>query len=508
MRIHQYLVYLLSISLLGIVWIQGYWVYTAVNLREEQFSNNLADVLTRIAKRLDSQERYNLIIENLSTSLPYAYGKKDRKGDVIFYEGNSPIQDINLTLRNNSELTDYVVDSLSKVGFGENAQGKVQVLDQKIVRVDSMIKQVMLNGLFDSRTLQERINREQLDSIIRTELDIRNIHLNFEFAIYENQELSDIHSEGFEYQAAQYKTLLFRNNAIAPPTWLYMYFPKKQRFLLGNVTSLLGITVLLIAVVVLAFSYTIKLLLKQKNISMIKTDFINNMTHEFKTPIATIGLAVDALTNERVIHNPDKILQYSRMIREENKRMNAQVEQVLRLAMLDKNQFQLSPSMESLGDLTKEALGSVELQLENRGGTCEVSNEIEDEDLLMLDKQHMVNVIINLLDNAMKYCNEEPRIRIRIFKDEWSNTALSVSDNGIGMSKEVQKKVFERFYRQSTGDIHNIKGHGLGLSYVMEILRLQNAEISVDSQPGKGSTFTLSFSSSAKDFKAKKKNNN
>ena len=504
MRNYQYLVYLLSLALAGIILIQGYWVYTAIKLREEQFSNDMADVLTSIARRLDSQERYNLIIENLSTSLPYAYGRQNTAGDIISLEELEPVQDLNITLRGNKEFADYISDSAS---ISENLEGRIRTLDKKIVRVDSMINQVMLNGLFDERKLEDRIQKEHLDSLIQTELEIRNIDLLYEFAVYENQELSGIKSEAFDYNKAQFKTLLFRNNVLAPPTWLYLYFPKKNKYLIGNVISLLSITLVLISIVIIAFLYTVKLLQKQKNISMIKTDFINNMTHEFKTPIATIGLAVDALSNERVINNPEKILKYSRMIKEENIRMNAQVEQVLRLAMLDKNQFQLTPTQESLGQLVEKAINSIQLQLENRGGNYTFINEAEGDDTLLLDRQHMVNVVINLLDNAMKYSSEEPKIDLRIYREAAGNLALSVSDNGIGMSKEVQKKVFDRFYRQSSGDIHNIKGHGLGLSYVMEILKLQNAEIHVDSTLGKGSVFTISFAST-NDFQVNQKTKN
>jgi len=231
------------------------------------------------------------------------------------------------------------------------------------------------------------------------------------------------------------------------------------------------------------------MILRQKRISDIKSDFINNMTHEFKTPIATISLAVDAINNPKTLVDNNNVLYYTGIIKEENNRMNAQVENVLKMSLLDKHDIDLNIEKCDVHDITKSLIRNIELQVESKNGSIEAILDAKDHTCL-IDKTHFTNALENILDNAIKYSTENPEIIIKTSSNS-NEFLLSVQDHGIGMSKDVQKKIFEKFYRQTTGNIHNVKGFGLGLSYVKAIITAFKGKITVESQSGTGSTFTI-----------------
>lgn len=220
-----------------------------------------------------------------------------------------------------------------------------------------------------------------------------------------------------------------------------------------------------------------------------KSDFISNMTHEFKTPIATISVATDSITNQKVIHDKERIEYFAAMIKKENTRMNRQVEDILTIARLDRKDFEFQWEAIDVHDLIKDAAQGIKLQVEKRGGKIEVNlNAVNP--MVTTDRNHCTNVIYNLIDNANKYSANAPEITVSTISES-RGVVISVADRGIGMSKTVQTKIFERFYRQSTGNIHNVKGFGLGLSYVKAVLEANHGTISVKSEPGKGSKFDV-----------------
>ena len=242
-------------------------------------------------------------------------------------------------------------------------------------------------------------------------------------------------------------------------------------------------------IIILTFYFTVKQLFNQRQISQIKTDFINNMTHEFKTPIATINLALDSLKNKKIFDDADKNKHYLKMIRDENKRMHAQVENVLRISKLERNELNIEKERYKLHDIIDDAVQAVDLIVENREGYIN-KHYTADKSSILANESHLTNVIINILDNAIKYSKDQPKIDI--FTENVKNfIVLRVSDQGIGMTKTTLKKVFDKFYREHTGDVHNVKGHGLGLAYVKRIVDDHNGEINVESEKDKGSSFTI-----------------
>jgi len=241
-----------------------------------------------------------------------------------------------------------------------------------------------------------------------------------------------------------------------------------------------------------AFFITIRALLKQKKLSEIKSDFINNMTHEFKTPIATISLAVDALKNEKVLNDKTKMEYFSGIIKDENKRMNKQVETILEAALMDKQDVQLNLVPLHAHELIRSAINNIQLPVKEKNGVLETDFKAAN-DLILADDVHFTNIINNLLDNAVKYSKDDLKIKVTTCNYN-SHLRIKIEDNGIGMNKETLNLVFEKFYRAHTGNIHNIKGFGLGLSYVKSIVDAHHGKIKAESTPGKGSCFTLDFS--------------
>jgi two-component system phosphate regulon sensor histidine kinase PhoR len=266
-------------------------------------------------------------------------------------------------------------------------------------------------------------------------------------------------------------------------------FPQKKKFLFSELIGICVLSIVFTLIIIIAYSSALNQLIKQRQISEIKTDFINNMTHEFKTPIATINLALDAIKNPKVIEDKEKVLRYLQMIKDENKRMHAQVENVLRISKLEKKELDITKESNNIHDIIEDAIEHVNLIVEDRNGVITKHFNATRTSVLLNDV-HFTNVIVNILDNAIKYSPNEPIIDIET-ENVKEFIIIKIKDQGSGMSKAAQKRIFEKFYREHTGDLHNVKGHGLGLAYVKRIIDDHNSQIFVESEKGKGSTFII-----------------
>lgn len=280
-------------------------------------------------------------------------------------------------------------------------------------------------------------------------------------------------------------------SSVLPDEVLAVVIPDYKKIVLGEMRAMIAGAIFFTLVIIAAFYVTVNALVRQKKLSEIKNDFINNMTHEFKTPLATISLAVDALRNEKVVQDRNKSEYFTGIIKEENKRMNKQVETILQASLLDRQEQQLNLRALHAHVIIQEAMENFHLQLEGKGGRAELQLNAKN-DLILADEVHFMNIITNLIDNAVKYSKENLVIRITTHGTA-KNLIIRIEDNGIGMSKETQRRIFEKFYRAHTGNLHNVKGFGLGLSYVKTIVDAHQGKIKVDSIVGKGTNFTLEF---------------
>jgi two-component system phosphate regulon sensor histidine kinase PhoR len=276
---------------------------------------------------------------------------------------------------------------------------------------------------------------------------------------------------------------------LVPAQELWLIVPNIKSIVFNQMKWMIIGAIIFTLMIISAFYITVYALIRQKKLSEIKNDFINNMTHEFKTPLATISLAVDALRNNKVIEDKTRMDYFSGIIKEENKRMNKHVETILQAALMDRQEIQLHKSPLHVHDLIKDVISNFALQLKEIEGRIELHLNATN-DLINGDEVHFRNLISNLVDNAVKYSKEKLVLRISTMNVN-NHLVLKFEDNGIGMSKETVRRIFEKFYRAHTGNLHNVKGFGLGLSYVKTIIDAHGGRIKADSTPGKGSTFTL-----------------
>lgn len=353
-------------------------------------------------------------------------------------------------------------------------------------------------------TIAQKFSRDEIKQIIRKTFDKHNLkEVPFEFSISSNSLVRDeLASENF--YKLQPDTLNniekviplespsgSNSEGVSPEERLTILIPHAKSFIWQSMTWFIVGAVLFTVIIMCAFFLTVRALLKQKKLSEIKSDFINNMTHEFKTPLATISLAVDALKNDKVSGNKERMDYFTGIIKEENKRMNKQVETILQAALLDKQEVQLNLKKLHAHDMIKSALNNIHLQVEEKDGQLE-TQFASGNDMVLADEVHFTNLISNLLDNAVKYSKENLRINLST-QVTGSQFKIKIEDNGIGMNKETLSRIFEKFYRAHTGNLHNVKGFGLGLSYVKTMVDAHHGTIKAESTPGRGTVFFLNF---------------
>ncbi|ERM83814.1 hypothetical protein P872_02010 [Rhodonellum psychrophilum GCM71 = DSM 17998] len=345
--------------------------------------------------------------------------------------------------------------------------------------------------LGSQKEVLNRIDTAQAKRLLIANLKERGIDQPFDLAILDNKgnliPITKTNTIVLVNQGIQAK--LFPSDIIGNENYLLINFPNKGKYILQQIWLPVLSSLLFIGVIIFCFFYAIQVIIRQKKLSEIKNDFINNMTHEFKTPIATVSLAVEALQDPDLLSQENFRNRYLSIIKEENKRLGAQVEKVLQAATLDKKDFKLKVETINVCDVLENAKHNFELQVQKKEGKIILELDLKDP-YLQADPFHLSHIINNLLDNAVKYSKESLQISIKAW-DQADKTMISVKDNGIGMSKESVKKIFDKFYRVPTGNIHDVKGFGLGLAYVSTMVEAHHGEISVQSEPGKGSTFTL-----------------
>ncbi len=363
---------------------------------------------------------------------------------------------------------------------------------QKKLRIDSLLNKVAFDFISPKQPIEKRISEHEFDSILRANLLQQGITADFRFQVVREQAdgIQLIYGDEI-FSPVYHEARLFPNDMFNLNERLLLYFPNPSSFLLGNLLGMLLVSFALILVLVVIFFVAISVLLRQKKLSDMKSDFINNMTHEFKTPLATINLAADALANPKVQHDNELSAKYLGIIKTENRRMNTHVEQVLQTAQLDRQELTLNLQRIDLRYLLEHAIALMEMQYENR--QAKLSLHCNHESCFINgDEAHLLNVFTNLLDNALKYAKTNPEVEVSGIVSG-QKAVIRVKDNGIGMSRDTRQHIFEKFYRLPTGNVHNIKGFGLGLSYVKAIIEAHKGSIQVESELDVGSTFIVTL---------------
>lgn len=475
---------LMTVALIGVICLQIYWISWSIRLNEEQFDKNVYAALNRVADKLQYYEDV-AVLEALNTT--YGYSS----------EANRNIRRATKFLENG-----FSTRRISRADSLPNPTSGRQSFEDNM----TMWEYMKVSQLVDSKPLAERIQLDLLAQSLKEELTSRGINTPYQYGVYAKARNSYVvvndhyvvvdnspqvtHGGASTLFNSKYRVSLFQKD-IESPGNLSIYFPNRTSLVLGSVWKTLVLSVIFTGIILFSFWYTIQVIYRQKKLGEMKTDFINNMTHEFKTPIATISLATDSIASPMVVSNPDKIKRFVDIIRQENRRMNSQVERVLQIAQLDKKDFQLKLSETNLHELIQQAVDNFSLQVEKREGALKVELQAT-RPVIQGDATHIASVVHNLLDNANKYSPEKPEIAIRT-RNVPNGVEITVEDKGIGISKEARKHIFDKFYRVHTGNIHDVKGFGLGLSYVKAIVTAHKGFVDVRSEPGKGSAFTLTL---------------
>ena len=525
----QLLVALMSLSLVGIILIQVYWIKKSYENNNDQFKYRITQIIGDVAKEIKAKERYDFYkklddYRNTTGKEPdrkdikkiyFSYIEKDKQtNDEIIYSNIISLEDYKLRgtfFDKNQDIsyqkaksertteiyhgdapkldesTDY--SHISK-GFSEEIQPDETVKKESDLGELERTLDIAFNDIVATYPLENRITNEELQKRLSNELKQNGIDTHFEYGIYSNGLTTSIRSAHFLYDANKtFSSPIFQDYENNSKYQLYVSFPEKSRFIFSDLMPFVLVSLLFTFVILTAYLSAIQQLIKQRQISEIKTDFINNMTHEFKTPIATINLALDAIKNPKIINDEEKVKRYLQMIRDENKRMHAQIENILRISKLEKREVDIQKEKVEVNEMIEVALDHVILIIEDRKGSAKLHlNAVRD--TVLVNPMHFTNVLVNVLDNAIKYSPEAPIIDVYTenIKD---SILIKIKDQGAGMSKAAQKRIFEKFYREHTGDLHNVKGHGLGLSYVKQIIEDHNGQVYVESEKGKGSTFII-----------------
>lgn len=351
------------------------------------------------------------------------------------------------------------------------------------------VKQISSN--YFTAVINDTVHPFLLETLLKKHFTNRNLTIDFEYVIYDCFTDSIVFGNYISVEDADKDELQVASSNIKwdkDGHYFGVYFPSKNAYILNK----MGIWIFsssIILIIIIFFSYTINIILKQKRLSEMKNDFINNITHEFKTPISTISLSAEVLLNPDITQQPDRLKSYAKIIQDENNRLKNQVDKVLQLATIERDTLKLENEPIDLHELIKNSVKSFELIVTQQGGSIEMQLKAP-EFIFHGDKVHISNILYNLIDNAVKYSPEYPKIIITTspYKD---GIEISVRDNGVGISDEAQKHIFEKFYRESTGNVHNIKGFGLGLNYVKTIVEFYNGNIRLVSKKGEGSTFII-----------------
>jgi two-component system phosphate regulon sensor histidine kinase PhoR len=334
------------------------------------------------------------------------------------------------------------------------------------------------------------IDANLLEFLLRSEFEKRNIQADFEYGIYDCTHEKMVYGNYVKLSDKVSK----REQNPNLPKWVnagYYFgvqFPNREAQII-NQMGIWSFSSAVLLIVIVFFGYTLFVILKQKRLSEIQKDFINNMTHEFKTPISTIAVSTEVLKDTNIAQQPERLLQYATIIENENKRLKQHVERVLQMAKLDKEDVGLKKETVNLHEIIHEVVQSIDLALQEKQGSIQLNLNASSPEL-SADRHHLTNVIFNLLDNAIKYCTQKPSITLRT-ELKGSTLSLTVEDNGIGISDENKKRIFQKFYRVPTGNVHDVKGFGLGLHYVKQIVEAHHGRITVVSEPGKGCAFTI-----------------
>ena len=521
------LIFMMLFSLVGIIWVQLIWIRNAVNIRNVNFDYIVINCIREAADAIESSRKMSFFNNPI---LPGTGHLNSSETDVSSYvsmgtysSGDGENFSIRITNQSVTQSpgqkpkiivmdTTITSDSMAFISTSPDQPGKIIIsrdgdtnLNQGVYVIRSDFMEYVKKRADEFRNMSDKmiyeiynwektmeLDNKQIEYMLNRSLKFSNIQTPFEFAVIRNGVVGEGNykkSRKNDFLKSNYVVKLFPDNIINQDLVLSVVFPERTNYVLGSMAFILGGSLLFSLIILATFAMSLFFIIRQKKISEMKSDFINNMTHEFKTPIATISLAADTITNPKVINDESNVRHFIGMIKKENNRMNKKVETILQIAYLDKKEIDFKFEDISLHTIIEKAVDTIDILVQQRNGRIRLALNAA-APVIYGDSEHLFNLVNNLLDNAIKYSTEAPEITVET-RNENNGVVLCVEDKGIGMTKHVQSRIFERFYRQTTGNVHDVKGFGLGLNYARAIVDAHRGNISVQSEPGKGSRFSV-----------------
>ncbi|MCS7004132.1 MAG: cell wall metabolism sensor histidine kinase WalK [Cytophagales bacterium] len=511
------------LALLSLILLQFYWIRIAMNATESVFKDNVLYAMEKVVRKLEQREALFVLKQKINDEIKvvddYFTFDIDSAGNLIWREEKtmSVKQRINesaesgITYDIEEETKTQKKKSISRqnnpsrmptlIGFAgfhetDSLRRKQEIIRRnKYIRMSKIVADIVSELINQEKSIEKRVNLQFVDSLLKTELANRDIHLKFFSAIrLANEAVVEVTADSTYNQQilkSPYKVRLFPSDLFGKRYQLAVFFPDKAGYILSSIWLTLLASILLLLLVTFVFAFSIFTIIRQKKISDITKDFISNMTHELKTPIATVSLATEALLDPDIAQLPQQRTRYLNIIRDENNRLAMQVEKVLQIARLDRGEYELKITKVNVHEVIEKSIQSIGILVESKTGSINLKLEAKNP-IIEADEVHITNIINNLLDNAIKYSPNVPDITITTRDSNLGKgIKISVSDKGQGIHKDDLDKIFDKFYRVSTGNLHNVKGFGLGLSYVKAMTEAHKGEITVKSELGKGSTFTI-----------------
>ncbi|MFO7977784.1 MAG: HAMP domain-containing sensor histidine kinase [Bacteroidales bacterium] len=514
----------ITISLLGLVGIQLYWIRNAMAVREMNFDTSVSEAVStaihkfnkiELSKKVMARQDRNNQLRQFSHILD-SLNREYYNEIVTATQQNADQQQQNseeqpefhfhFRQEEDGQIIHYMDTTVigyydpwggnSQAGYLPQTGSPLQEDPLRTFFDRSRIINDLFEDLFSTRytlNLSAEQSLNTLDSLLAAELNNHGIKTSYEFGLYNPVFNALVNEKSGQYSQglleSPYAFNLFPNDIFLNPEYLLVYFPDQQQYILSKMNAMMVTSGILILIIISSFTFTILTIIKQKKLSVIKNDFINNMTHELKTPISTISLACQALSDKDVQKSEDLYQNYINVINEENKRLSVMTEKVLQTAVIEKGKVRLNKTGLDVHDLIMDAINKIGLQVKARHG--EITTRLQAEyPFIEADRIHLTNVIFNLLDNANKYSPACPSIEVSS-QNTSQGILIHIKDHGIGISRANQNKIFENLYRVSTGNIHDVKGFGLGLSYVKAIVEHHGGYVSLESELKKGSKFTI-----------------
>lgn len=499
---------LMTISMIVFVTLQLYWIKELYGALNQDFSNKVYSSMESSVSKVSQLEQYkylnkdfknfgkNVIDSSNQPTQTYIQQNSDSANISTMTFQKSIVENQNFPISKKGDSLQvtniYTDEGILQIKKNENSLEPLTLQMSKDINNNTYALKQFVKLSASNLPIEQRVDVKTLDSVLAKELKLSGLDTNFGFAVMDkNNKVTNVLSKTYndEKDKSNYTYPLFTDSKDRTLYTLALVFPRKDYSLAKtNLPMLLGTFMSLLTILGI-YIISINYMMRQKKIADIKTDFINNMSHEFKTPLATISVATDSLANDKIATNPEKVKYYSGLIKQENLRMKKQVENVLNMSKLERNEVKLFLKDTDVRNLIKRTTESFGLIVAQRNGT--LTQEFNTEKYqFKIDEFHISNALVNLLDNANKYSPEAPEITVKT-RNEGNWYVIEISDKGMGMETDSKLRIFEKFFREETGNIHNVKGQGLGLSYVKKIIELHKGLIIVDSTKDYGSTFTI-----------------